>query len=157
MTLLLRKSLLRVSLALAGLAAVAVSTRFVLWQGLLGPIRVVSGSMAETLLGEHYRLVCADCGRVFHCGRESPPPAMQAVCPNCGYSQNAAAAELLQAGQRVLIDQFVPAAGPRRWEMVAFTSPDGASELTVKRVVGLPGETLEIRGGDIYIDGRIAR
>jgi hypothetical protein len=27
----------------------------------------------------------------------------------------------------------------------------------VKRIVGLPGETIELRGGDVYIDGRIER
>jgi len=29
--------------------------------------------------------------------------------------------------------------------------------LEVKRVVGLPGERIAIRRGDIYVDGRIAR
>ena len=27
----------------------------------------------------------------------------------------------------------------------------------MKRVVGLPGETIEIRGGDVYVNGAIAR
>ena len=41
--------------------------------------------------------------------------------------------------------------------MVAFRSQSKAGEIAVKRVVGLPGETIEIRDGDIYADGRIQR
>lgn len=41
---------------------------------------------------------------------------------------------------------------PERGEVVILTSPrDG--ELIVKRVIGLPGEVVEIRSGRVYIDG----
>jgi signal peptidase I len=152
-----RKLLLRLLLAAVGLVAVAVAARIVLYQGLLGPVRVVSGSMAETLAGEHYLVACADCGLEFRCDRDRPPPEMQAVCPNCGYAEIAVDAGRLHAGQRVLIDQLVAATGLARWEMVAFASPDQPDVLAVKRIVGLPGERVEIRGGDVFIDGRIAR
>ena len=32
-----------------------------------------------------------------------------------------------------------------------------ASDILVKRIVGLPGESVEIRGGDVYVDGQIQR
>ena len=35
--------------------------------------------------------------------------------------------------------------------------PGEPSQAYVKRVVGLPGESIQILGGDVYIDGRIAR
>jgi signal peptidase I len=41
--------------------------------------------------------------------------------------------------------------------LIAFRSADDNGSLAVKRVVGLPGETVSVRQGDIYIDGRIQR
>jgi len=45
---------------------------------------------------------------------------------------------------------------PRRWEIVAFRR-DGMPHAIVKRIAGLPGESLWIGDGDVYIDGEIAR
>ncbi len=42
---------------------------------------------------------------------------------------------------------------PERFDIVVFRLPDDESTLYVKRVVGLPGETIEVREGKIYIDG----
>ena len=46
---------------------------------------------------------------------------------------------------------------PQRWEVVALRHPQRANEILVKRVVGLPGESIEIRNGDVYADGQIQR
>ena len=46
---------------------------------------------------------------------------------------------------------------PRRWEVMIFRLPYDERQLYVKRIIGLPGETLEVAGGDIWIDDRIAR
>ncbi|MBR4834472.1 MAG: hypothetical protein IKU86_09120 [Thermoguttaceae bacterium] len=43
---------------------------------------------------------------------------------------------------------------PERWDVVVFRAPTGRA--TLKRVVGLPGETLEIVAGDVFVDGRVA-
>jgi signal peptidase I len=43
--------------------------------------------------------------------------------------------------------------GPKRYDVVVFRYPDDETKLYVKRVVGLPGETLEIIEGKVYIDG----
>jgi len=45
---------------------------------------------------------------------------------------------------------------PRRWEIAVFAYPLLPQVTFVKRVIGLPGETVEIRGGDIWVDGVIA-
>ncbi len=42
---------------------------------------------------------------------------------------------------------------PERMDIVVFRYPDDESVLFVKRIVGLPGETIEVRDGKIYIDG----
>ena len=46
---------------------------------------------------------------------------------------------------------------PRRWEVAVIHPPGSPRQLAVKRVVGVPGERISIRRGDIYINGRIAR
>lgn len=43
---------------------------------------------------------------------------------------------------------------PERWDVVVFRAPTGRA--TLKRVVGLPGETVEIVAGDVFVDGRVA-
>lgn len=40
---------------------------------------------------------------------------------------------------------------PQRGEIVVFNGPDGKK--WIKRVIGLPGETIDIREGNIYIEG----
>ncbi len=42
---------------------------------------------------------------------------------------------------------------PQRGDIAVFKYPDDESVLYVKRVIGLPGETVEIRDGKVYIDG----
>ncbi len=46
-------------------------------------------------------------------------------------------------------------ADPERYDIVIFKYPDDPEqkELFIKRVIGLPGETVEIREGKVYIDG----
>jgi signal peptidase I len=51
------------------------------------------------------------------------------------------------------IQRYLPARSIRRGEIMAFWSPENPDLRLVKRVIGLPGETLEIRHRDVYIDG----
>ncbi len=41
---------------------------------------------------------------------------------------------------------------PRRGEIIVFRYPDDPTQDFVKRVVGLPGETVEVRRGLVYVD-----
>jgi signal peptidase I len=62
------------------------------------------------------------------------------------------------AGDHLLVDKtifdFRP---PRRWEMAVFRNVNDQGKAYVKRVVGLPGESVQIRGGDLYIDRSLCR
>ena len=42
---------------------------------------------------------------------------------------------------------------PERYDIIIFKYPDDESQLFIKRLIGLPGETVEIRDGKVYIDG----
>jgi signal peptidase I len=127
-------------------------------EGLISPLVVSGGSMAETLLGPHREIVCRDCGRRFVCDADVSRVSPRAVCPNCGCAENDPESLPDLAGDHVLVDKAIfRVRPPRRWEVVAFRNPQRAERVEVKRVVGLPGETVQIREGDVYIDGQIAR
>lgn len=42
---------------------------------------------------------------------------------------------------------------PKRGEIVVFVNPEDGRTNFVKRVVGVPGDTLEMRGGALYVNG----
>lgn len=42
---------------------------------------------------------------------------------------------------------------PERFDIIIFHYPDDESQLFIKRLIGLPGETVEIKDGKVYIDG----
>jgi len=44
---------------------------------------------------------------------------------------------------------------PERFDVVVFRYPNDESVLHVKRVIGLPGEQVDIIGGQVFIDGSV--
>jgi len=73
----------------------------------------------------------------------------------------------LLIGDHLLVNKFVfaPAAAPaeravlpmreiRRGDIVVFKYPDEPERDFIKRVIGLPGETLELRNKRVYINGK---
>jgi signal peptidase I len=139
-------------------ALVLATARILALQGWIRPVRVVSGSMVERLLGEHYSVTCADCGIVFQFGVESMPADEQAVCPNCGLARNPVRLATRRRGDRVIVDRGAFLfQRPRRFDLVALRDPRQPVRRIVKRVLGLPGEQIAIRHGDLYINGTILR
>ena len=41
---------------------------------------------------------------------------------------------------------------PERYDVIIFKYPDDESQLFIKRIIGLPGETVTIRDGKVYIN-----
>ena len=120
---------------------------------------VTSGSMAPALLGQHARTVCGECGLDFAWGIEGPESlGRPAVCPNCGAIGPPVDDAAPTDGDRLpVVKAAFDFRLPRRWEIVAFRQPATATKVCVKRLVGLPGETIEIRDGDVFADGQIQR
>jgi signal peptidase I len=119
---------------------------------------VPTGSMAPTLLGHHRELTCPNCGFLFVIGIDDEGRPPRAVCPNCGKNDLDRVASLECNGDRVLVQKFLyDFRPPRRWEVAVFHFPGEPAQAYVKRVVGLPGESVQIVGGNILIDGHIIR
>lgn len=69
-------------------------------------------------------------------------------------------------GDRVLVTKYsygirnpfnnkvwIETGSPERWDVIIFIYPEDNSKDFVKRVVGLPGETVKMINGDLYING----
>jgi signal peptidase I len=59
-------------------------------------------------------------------------------------------------GEKIRVERFNPNSNfmVNRGDVVAFLYPKDTSKFYIKRVIGLPGETIEIREGKVIIDGK---
>ncbi|MCA1684547.1 MAG: signal peptidase I, partial [Planctomycetia bacterium] len=119
---------------------------------------VPTGSMAPTLLGNHREMVCPGCGFRFAMGLDERGRSGRPVCPNCGQTGLDDVPAVECNCDRVLVQKFLyDLRRPRRWEVSVFHYPGDPAVAYVKRVVGLPGETVRLERGDVTIDGKVAR
>lgn len=139
----------------------ALAMVFLIRTFVVEPFKIPTGSMTPTLLG--VKKVCPSCGAE---GRYD-----QKTCPYDG-----ARMKLEHIGDKILVNKFIYGAKtpdripftaillpylqlpglrqPRRGDIVVFHYPEEVAVDYVKRLAGLPGETIEIRGGKIWADGR---
>jgi signal peptidase I len=62
----------------------------------------------------------------------------------------------LHSNQRLVVEKLsYRFHGPQRFDVVVIKVPSQGDELLIKRIVGLPGETVEIHDGQVYIDGQL--
>lgn len=60
----------------------------------------------------------------------------------------------LQHGEYVLVSRLAYRTGePERGDIIVFSFPVDQKQDLIKRVIGLPGETVNIRNGEVLIDG----
>ena len=61
----------------------------------------------------------------------------------------------ISRGDRVLADKRVLRfESLQRGDLIVFVNPNDRQKRWIKRVVGLPGDRIEIRGGEVFLDGR---
>jgi len=129
---------------------------------------IPTGSMAPTLLGRNKSIHCPECGFNFTIGASDEvnsetdylEPEMRiqsAVCPNCRFKLTGKdQVENLPVfkGDRILVTKFsYEIADPKRWDVGVFKYPEEPKTNYIKRIIGLPNETIQIRQGDVYRQG----
>ncbi|MCC6680744.1 MAG: signal peptidase I [Phycisphaeraceae bacterium] len=114
---------------------------------------IPTGSMAPTLLGQHTRLRCADCGYQFNLEvPRSISSSKFAMCPMCGRPISTPNTGDRAAGDRILVHKYLYRfSEPRRWDVVVFKNPAEPTISYIKRLVGLPNESLYLLDGNIYV------
>ena len=112
-------------------------------------IEVAGHSMLPTLWGSSLEMPCQDCGYPLRCSW--PVDADTILCPNCGYDENLASSATEREPDRVQLTPLTEESPLARWDLVAIRLP-GKSAYAVKRVVGLPGESIRIEGGELLVD-----
>jgi len=116
--------------------------------------------MAPTVYGAHADLVCRNCGMEYAVSMSRPPgpqhqrEPVRAACPNCGQPSEVGRHDPVLPGDRILVEKI---SRPRRWDLLVFKYPEDRRVNFVKRVVGMPGETVEIADGGIFVNGHRLR
>lgn len=80
------------------------------------------------------------------------------TCPNCGRHAIDISQIVRNQGDQLLVHKNAYQYElPQRWEVAVFRNPLRPTQAYVKRVVGLPEETVQIVNGDLFINGEIQR
>lgn len=141
---------------------IAIVLAFVLRAFLVQAFVIPTGSMANSLYGEHFELECPCCHYNYPYGATQPIPRNKSVipsnarCPNCGYiyadAMQKTKSVSVRGGDKVLVMKYLyDFSPPQRWDVIVFRNPQNNRENYIKRLIGLPGETLEIIQGDIFV------
>lgn len=60
----------------------------------------------------------------------------------------------LKYGDRVLVNKFIYRfTEPQRGDIIVFKSVEGDGQDLIKRVVGVPGDEIAVRGGTLFVNG----
>ena len=120
---------------------------------------IPTGSMAPTLFGRNKDVVCTECHYKYEVGaseelREKDGYLVlridESVCPNCRHLNNIHDLPVFK-GDRILVNKFpYQIRDPDRWDIVVFRYMEDPEKNYIKRLVGLPGESIRIARGDVY-------
>lgn len=107
------------------------------------------------------KIICGACRTEFKgepkSYKETKAYSHKARCPICHLIYDAVIEESNKSGgHKILVDKFAYVIGkPVRWDVIVFEFDQWKNY--IKRLVGLPGERINIWDGDLYVDGKIER
>jgi signal peptidase I len=116
-------------------------------------------SMAPTLVSVHRVEMCPHCGEHALMVSVIVVPELRGlrvddtlgICASCMKTATVQAASAPeQPADRFMANKLLAL---HRWDLAVLRSPENPDTLLVKRIVGLPGEHLEIKDGKIWING----
>jgi signal peptidase I len=121
--------------------------------------------MAPTLMGRHKDVICEKCGYPYQVSaseevtqdgqpKEYDDPIASCTCPMCRYTMgiDGRNPQPSYSGDRIIVNKFsYQFDDPKRWDVIVFYYPEGAHDNYIKRLAGLPNETLRIHLGDVWI------
>jgi signal peptidase I len=139
---------------------------------------IPTGSMAPTLMGRHKDVECPKCDYRYQVSASeenidnpnvAPSDNVAGMCPMCHYVlpmvpgpdlppevPESRLADIPKQrsynGDRILVNKYIYTfSEPDRWDVVVFKFPGDAKINYIKRLVGLPGETLRVYQGDLFV------
>lgn len=119
---------------------------------------VPTNNMAPTVVGWHTKTACPHCQGVLIMPRASPEDREQfvvqettvGICTSCMQTSDIKRPDgTLQTPDRIAVNKLL---APRRWDVIAFRFPPEPSVIYIMRLVGLPGETVFIKDGLIWVN-----
>lgn len=115
---------------------------------------VPTGSMAPTILGQHFDTRCEQCDQPAFIGASREPsftpPQVHCICGNFHATEVKPVRGPRLNGDRLIVAKFLK---PQRWEVAVFQLPSDPEVKYVKRLIGLPGETIHIEDGSVFVNG----
>lgn len=94
------------------------------------------------------------------CGFHEPPVKMSAgqlYFERGGKPQRGLLRTVFKGDQIFVLKCIYQFFAPKRWDVIVFKNPLEPKINYIKRLIALPGETVQIIDGDVYINGRIQR
>jgi signal peptidase I len=144
----------------AGAVATTAGVLFVVKPLLIEAFTLSANSMSPTMRGYHFIGRCPACGGTAvisgsdFVGRNAGPekPLGPGVCERCLRFEEEieATGPQLFGPDRILCNKTLT---PKRWDAVVFRYPLEPDLVYVKRLVGMPGEEIDIRNGGVWITG----
>ncbi len=115
---------------------------------------IPTNSMAPTVLAEHLRSTCPTCKKNNYgatIGDQTGFFEPRMICENFHVAHVNDFENHIYEGDQFLVARYLR---PRRWDVITFRYPAQPEILQTRRVVGLPGETIKIRDGRVWINDR---
>ncbi len=136
-----------------GFALLAV---FVVIPYLFEAFKIPTNAMAPTIIGVHWEAPCPRCGSPAYATPEPERLASfnQPILMICSRERRSCEVvdppRVESSGDRLVVSKLIH---PQRWDVIVFRYPENPEINYCFRLAGLPGETVVIRDGAVWING----